>query len=66
LSIRRISEQPSILDPLSQLRHEPIVVNSIEEFRQIEADDPLVSCFQMLSRLGDRCVTASPRSKTVA
>src|SRR5439155_26501167 len=56
----------SILDPLGQPRHQPIMVDPVEEFLQIQIDHPLVSLLQVSNSLGDRRVTAAAGPEAMA
>src|SRR5688572_1970422 len=59
-------EQPLVVHSLREPRHEPLVVDSIEEFLQIDVDYPLVPFVQILNRFGDGRLAATTRTKPVA
>ena len=58
--------QPLILDPLGDLTHQFVVIDSIKEFLQIEINAPAVPFGDVLLRLGYCLLGTPPRSKTVA
>ena len=59
-------QQPRVFDPLPEPRQQPLVMDPVEEFLQVQVHDPLVPVVQMLLGRGDCRVTAPPRPETVA
>ena len=59
-------QQPRVLDPLRDAAHQFVVVDSIEEFLQIEIDHPVVAVGDILLRLGHGLMRRPSRSKPVA
>src|SRR5439155_2984198 len=49
-----------------QPRHQALMVDAVEEFLEVEIDDPFVPVFQIRLRLGDGRVTAASRSEAMA
>jgi len=50
-------QQPLVLDPLSDLTHQFVVIDSIEEFLQIEINAPAVTFGDILLRLCHRLMS---------
>src|SRR5437660_2646167 len=59
-------QQPLVRDPLGDLPHQFVVIDSIKEFLQIEINAPAVPFGDVLLRLGYCLLGTPPRSKTVA
>ena len=59
-------QQPRVLDPLRDATHQFVVVDSIEEFLQIEIHHPVVAVGDVLLRLGHGLMRRPSRSKPVA
>src|SRR5216683_2901105 len=59
-------DEPPVPDFRLQPRHQPLMVNAVEELFKIEIDDPLVPVRQIRLGFGDGRVTAAPRSETMA
>src|SRR5918912_1285877 len=58
-------QQPLVLDPLGDLTHQFVVIDSIEEFLQIKINAPAVAFDDILLRLCHCLMSRSPRSKAV-
>src|SRR5207302_7016092 len=58
--------QPLILDPLGDLTHQFVVIDSIKKFSQVEINHPAVTFGNILLRLCHRLMGRASRSKTVA
>src|SRR5215831_10926129 len=58
-------QQPLVFDALGNLRHQFVVLHSIEKFLQIEINDPTITLRDVLLRLGYSLMSRSTRSKTV-
>src|SRR5438309_2815989 len=59
-------QQPLVLDSFCDLTHQFVVIDSIEEFLQIEINHPAVARGNLLLCLGHCLMRGSARSKTVA
>src|ERR1700722_11805537 len=53
----------SVLDPFSDLTHQFVVIDSIEEFLQIEINAPAVAIGDILLRLGHRLMSRPSRTE---
>src|SRR5271163_1951827 len=59
-------QQPLVLDALGNLAHQFVVIDSIEEFFQIEVDHPSVALRDVLLRLSHGVMRRPPRSEPIA
>ena len=55
-----------VLDAAPNAHHELVVVDLVEELRQVDVHDPIVARFDIFPRELDRIVSASARSKPKA
>src|SRR5271155_3249565 len=59
-------KQPLVLDALGNLAHQFVVIDSIEEFFQIEVDHQSVALRNVLLRLSHGLMRRPPRSEPIA
>src|SRR5882757_933703 len=59
-------QQPLVLDAFGDLAHQFVMIDSIEEFFQIEIDHPSVTLRNVLLRLGHSLMRRPTRSEPVA
>ncbi len=59
-------QQPPVFDALGDLTHQFVVIDSIEEFLQIEVNAPAVAFGDILLRLCHRLMSRPPRPEPVA
>src|SRR6516164_3525532 len=59
-------QQPLVLDAFGNLAHQFVMIDSIEEFFQIEIDHPSVALHNILLRLGYGVMRRPTRSEPIA
>src|ERR1017187_8957587 len=59
-------QQPLVLDPFGNLAHQFVMIDSIEEFFQIEVDHPSVALRHVLLRLNHGVMSRPTRSEPIA
>jgi len=59
-------QQPLVIDTLGDTSHQSVVIDSIEEFLQVEINAPAAAFGDILLRLCHCLMSRPPRSKTVA
>src|SRR5215469_777059 len=59
-------QQPLVLDPLGDLAHQFVVINSIEKFFQIKINHPSIACRDILLRLSHGLMCRPTRSEPIA
>lgn len=59
-------QQPLVVDALGDLRHQFVVIDSVEELLQVEVNHPATTRHDMLMCLCYSLMSRSPRSKAVA
>jgi hypothetical protein len=59
-------QQPLVIDTFGDLRHQPVVINSVEELLQVELNHPATACSDIPLCLCYRLMRRFPWSKTIA